>query len=126
MEKKEFCYERIKQALKIRGLRQSDLVKITGIGKSAISQYISGKYIPKQTATYKIAKALNVSEAWLMGYNVPIQRVEEIKSVINQEEKNLLNLFNKLDTVDKRETLDFIQYKLSKDKYKIKKDVIDE
>lgn len=64
--------ERIKEGLRLRNMKQSDLVKLTGIGKSSISTYISGEYEPKQRNIYKIAKALNVSEAWLMGADVPI------------------------------------------------------
>ena len=56
---------RIKQALEIRNMKQADLVRLTGIGKSSISTYISGDYEPKQKNIYKIAAALNVNEAWL-------------------------------------------------------------
>lgn len=62
--------ERMKEALSLRGMKQSELVKLTGIGKSSISTYLSGEYEPKQRNIYKIAQALNVSEAWLMGYDV--------------------------------------------------------
>ena len=68
--------ERIKEALSIRNMRQTDLVEKTGIGKSSISTYLSGAYEPKQRNIYKIAKALNVNEAWLMGADVPIDRIE--------------------------------------------------
>ena len=67
---------RIKQALHLRNMRQADLVNLTGIGKSSISTYISGEYEPKQNNIYKIAKALDVSEAWLMGLDVPMERKE--------------------------------------------------
>lgn len=67
---------RIKQALRLRNMRQADLVNLTGIGKSSISTYISGEYEPKQKNIYKIAKALDVSEAWLMGLDVPMERKE--------------------------------------------------
>jgi transcriptional regulator with XRE-family HTH domain len=66
--------ERIKEALDLRGMKQSELVEKTGIGKSSISTYISGEYEPKQRNIYKIAKALDVNESWLMGFDVPIER----------------------------------------------------
>lgn len=69
---------RIKQALHLRNMRQADLVNLTGIGKSSISTYISGEYEPKQKNIYKIAKALDVSEAWLMGLDVPMERKEPV------------------------------------------------
>ena len=70
--------ERIKEALELRGMKQSELVQKTGIGKSSISTYISGAYVPKQNNTYKIAKALDVNEAWLMGLDVPMCRTPDI------------------------------------------------
>lgn len=65
--------ERLRQAMSIRNIKQVDLVKATGIGKSSISTYLAGDYKPKQQRIYKLAKALNVSEAWLLGYDVPMQ-----------------------------------------------------
>lgn len=73
--------ERIEEGLRIRGMKQIDLVNLTGIGKSSISTYLTGEYEPKQRNIYKIAKALNVSEAWLMGLDVPMERVAQSISV---------------------------------------------
>lgn len=71
---KKTISERIKEGLEIRGMKQTDLVAKTGIGKSSISTYISGSYEPKQTNIHKIAKALDVNESWLMGYDVKMDR----------------------------------------------------
>lgn len=69
--------ERLKQAMALKNITQSELCEKTGIPKSAMSQYVSGAFIPKQERTYLIAKALNVNEAWLLGYaDVSIDRVE--------------------------------------------------
>lgn len=71
---------RLKEAMYLRGKKQIDLVNETGINRSAISRYLSGEYEPKQIAIYKLAKALNVSEMWLWGYDVPMERTTEQKS----------------------------------------------
>lgn len=68
--------QRIQEGLELRGLKQADLVEKTGISKGALSSYISGRYTPKQTNIYLIAKALDVNEAWLMGADVPMERDE--------------------------------------------------
>lgn len=73
MDKVSFA-SRFREALDLRNMKQSELCEKTGIGKSAISQYLSGSFEPKQQNVYKIALALDVSEAWLMGYNVPMTR----------------------------------------------------
>ncbi len=102
-ERKETCGKRIRKALTIRAMKQSELCQFTNIPKSAMSQYISGSFEPKQDRIYLIAKALNVSEAWLMGYEVPMERQSNIsieknlpqdKSDLSKEEKILLDLFN--------------------------------
>lgn len=69
--------ERFKEALEQSGKTQSDICRLTGIGKSAISQYLKGSFVPKQQRVYAIAKALNVSESWLMGYDVPPEPSKE-------------------------------------------------
>lgn len=64
---------RIKRALDIRHMKQIELARITGLGRGAISQYVSGKVQPKQDKVYMMAKALLVSPTWLMGYEVPME-----------------------------------------------------
>ena len=65
--------DRLKQAMELRNKKQVDLARITGIGKASICTYLAGKYEPKQTNTYKLAEALNVNPAWLMGQDVPME-----------------------------------------------------
>lgn len=45
--------------------------------KNDLSQYVSGKVEPGQKKLSILALALNVSEAWLMGYDVPMTIPEE-------------------------------------------------
>lgn len=66
--------ERLRAILDETGIRQTDLCDKAGIGKSAMSQYIHGAFIPKQAKLSAIAEALGVSEGWLMGYDVPKHR----------------------------------------------------
>lgn len=41
------------------------------LGKSALSQYVNGIQAPDQKKLALLALTFNVSEAWLMGYDVP-------------------------------------------------------
>lgn len=70
---------RLKEALDAQGMRPVDLCNETGIPKSAISYYLAGKSQPKSDRLYLICKALGVSEAWLLGYDVPKVRTEQQK-----------------------------------------------
>ena len=65
---------RLKQAMNLRGIKASELSEKAKIPKSAISQYLSGLYEAKQKTIFKLATALNISEAWLMGLDVPMER----------------------------------------------------
>ena len=60
-----------------RGLRAVDIVEKTGIPKVTISYYLSGKTTPRAPKLYLIAQALDVSEAWLLGYDVPMARTDD-------------------------------------------------
>lgn len=97
-ERKSNCSERISTALAIRNMKQSELCERTKIPKSAISQYISGAFEPKQDRIYLIAKTLNVSEAWLMGYDVPMERQKNSppERELNEGEKMWLELYHRL------------------------------
>lgn len=112
MEKQvALCSDRIKEAMKIREMRQIDLAKATGISKPAISQYVSGKYVPKQAATFLIAKALNVSEAWLMGYDVPMERVAPPPKAdaLTNSEASLVEAFRKLSNSKRKLAVDIVK-----------------
>lgn len=98
-ERMATCGSRIEQALMIRGLKQSDLCKIANVPKSSLSLYLSGAYEPKQDRIYAMAKALNVSEAWLMGYDVPMER-DQVNTPddlqLSEGEKLLIDLFRQI------------------------------
>ena len=63
--------ERLNSILQKRNLSQADLSKMTGIRSSSISDWLNGKYEPKQDKIAIIADALNVSPVWLIVYDEP-------------------------------------------------------
>lgn len=75
--------ERLIEAMQIRNIKAAELSKKANLSKAQISQYVNGVYEAKQEALYKLSTALNVSEAWLMGRDVPMQRVsiEDLKKI---------------------------------------------
>lgn len=114
------CATRIAKALSIRGMRQSELCEKTKIPKSAISQYISGAFEPKQDRVFLISRALNVDPVWLMGYDVPMEKKEtpEDKKIpptemqLSEGEKALLDLFNRVPEDQQRLVLQMIRVAL--------------
>lgn len=71
--------DRLKEAMTVRQMRAADLVEASGVPKSAISFYLAGKSKPKADRLYTLAQVLDVSEAWLLGYDVPMARTAEQK-----------------------------------------------
>lgn len=92
-EKVSSTSERMREAMLRANKKQVDLVNETGINRSAISRYLSGEYEPKQNAIYKLAKALDVSEMWLWGYDIPMERPLEQK-----ENDQFVDLIERLRT----------------------------
>lgn len=77
---------RLQQVMSERNLKQVDVISLSKVhqkelgvklGKSALSQYINGKSTPDQEKLVLLARTLGVSEAWLMGYDVPMTKEEQ-------------------------------------------------
>lgn len=68
------------------------------LGKSAISQYVNGVQAPDQRRLALLALTFNVSEAWLMGYDVPRER--ESTAETGYSETDLRKLAESAKTFD--------------------------
>lgn len=77
--------DRLKLIMEQRKYKPADLSKITGIGKSSISQWMSGKYSAKQDKVYLIAQKLDINPSWLMGYDVSQQNTNNFDIYNNDD-----------------------------------------
>ena len=110
--------ERLKQIMEDRNLRQIDIIekcrpfcKELGVkmGRSDFSQYLSGKIQPKQTKMAILSRALNVSEAWLMGFDVPMSAKDApTAETMDEREQVLLELFRLVPDGQKDEVINLI------------------
>ena len=77
--------ERLKEAMKIRKLKSSQIEKMSEdlvseqkikrpIRMPVITDYLKGRYEAAQSNIYALALILNVNEVWLMGEDVPMDR----------------------------------------------------
>lgn len=98
---------RLKKALSIRNMKPVELSEKTGIPKSAISQYMSGYAKPKQDRIYLICKALDINEAWLMGFDVQMER-KQISKETAEKDIELLHKMSLLNERDRKLVLDMI------------------
>lgn len=76
--------ERLNEALYMRGMTAAELANASGINKSSLSRYLTGENIPRSKAIGKMAQALNVSPAWILGYNVTIDGKTVIEIDLNK------------------------------------------
>lgn len=76
--------DRFNRALLMCNMTAADLSRKTGISESTLSQYKSGYAKPKDERLVKIANALGVDPAWLMGLDVPM-RPSDVHSNVHTE-----------------------------------------
>lgn len=117
--------QRLQQILGERGLSQADVLRMAQpycrqynvkITKSALSQYISGHVEdPKPDKISVLSYALGVSEAWLMGFDVPMERKTPIPEIREDGRMARLSaLFERLSEEDQDEIISLIEWKLSR------------
>ena len=113
--KKENTSIRLKQIMDNRNLKQVDILDMTKpycvkydvkMNKSDISQYVSGKVEPNQEKLFILAKALDVNEAWLMGFDVPMKK--ELSSSEAEGDIELIEKFSLLSERDKQLVMNMI------------------
>lgn len=115
---------RIREALALRNMKQVELCEKTGIKKSSVNNWLAQRWQPKQDALMRMAKVLDVSEMWLAGYDVPMERPieqkksDELSRLIHsiRSDDDLKNLFLSICnlTGEQRDTIKSMVNELSK------------
>lgn len=106
---------RLKLIMADKGFRPIDLHNATGISRPVISEYLSGKYEPKQKNIYRIAMALGVKPSYLLGVKTEPEPVTEN---IRPQVQELIPSLNKLDDIDLAEVKGEVKGMLKQEKYK--------
>ena len=104
--------ERIKGLIEKSGLSYIELEKLTGIKKSSLQRYASGvtTKIPLDVIE-KLSIAFNVSQEYLMGWDEKNDSPAEPQ--LNEGEKMLLDLFNRVPKDQQQLVLQMIRAALS-------------
>lgn len=137
--KKLTTADRLNQIMKIRGMKQVDILEAckpycreygVKLARNDLSQYISGKVSPGQDKLSILGMALGVNEVWLMGYDVPpgkdalipekdnITKCDLYEKCYRQECYQAVNLFLKLDMLDRGRVIGNMEEMLKDNKYK--------
>lgn len=115
--------KRLQELMRKRGLKQVDILELAKknqengvrISKTDLSQYVNGKVEPGQYKLHLLAKALDVSEAWLMGYDVP-ERYEAPKQNSKYVETIAAHIDDDVTEEEMKEIIDYIEYRKNKRK----------
>lgn len=78
--------KRLQEALTAKDMIPQELADKTGIGKASISQYLNGQHKPSNLSAGKIGKILDVNPLWLMGFDVPMQKPDQVPNLGHTEE----------------------------------------
>ena len=106
--------ERLNLIMKEKKLRQIDILNLAKpyqekynikFSKSHLSQYTNGKFNPDNEKIFLLSKVLNVSEAWLLGYNVP--RTSESDTVENTLIEKISTFVVKLNEENQNKTYQY-------------------
>lgn len=78
--------QRFKEAMNRQGMKQVDLLRAADmqgvkLGKSQISQYVSGKSVPRENIGRFLAQVLNVDVPWLYGRELETQKENATESL---------------------------------------------
>ena len=135
--------QRLNQIISERHIRQIDIIESAKpfsekygvkLNKNDLSQYVNGKTEPGQEKLTILGLALNVNEAWLMGYDVPMERDSQQteqktepapeSSETDPVEEMVKQLTNKLMQLDDArllqldDYLSYLEWKMQKERQK--------
>lgn len=109
--------DRLRSLMAERHLRQVDVLEMlrpyadkhgVRFQKNDLSAYVNGKYLPTQEKLYILGAALNVNEAWLMGYDVPRERQKSApEGSVPPERDEIATIFASLSDENQNRLIDF-------------------
>ena len=71
--------DRLKQALKLRGMKQVDLCRAVGITSATVSQWVNGIRSPSGTSMQILSQVLHVSQLWLETGEGPMELPDAVE-----------------------------------------------
>jgi transcriptional regulator with XRE-family HTH domain len=107
--------KRIRYARKLNKLSLTDVKNETGLSTGNLSELENDKFAPSSNALIAFRKLFNVSIDWILTGALPMEVLE--RETVNEdsgiylsdEEKELIELYRKLDKEKKRDIRGFLQ-----------------
>lgn len=137
---KENTAIRLKKIMADRNLRQIDILELckpyckkfgVKLGRNDLSQYVAGKVDPGQKKLTVLGNALNVSEAWLMGFDVPMTRQVLASANVTlynvhcdtEDEADLVLSYRELSDIGKKKSFNYTTGLLNTEKAELELEV---
>lgn len=113
---------RLQYAMRVRNMRNADIADAASrlgykLHTSSITQYTTGKYIPKQDKIYILARCLNVPELWLIGV-ADIEDIDGIRDNTDAIELQLITNYRQLNKEGKNILFNLASIMASSTEYK--------
>lgn len=109
---------RLKQIMGDRHLRQVDILRMckpycekykVTIGRNDLSQYVNGKVMPGHQKLLILSEALCLNEAWLAGYDVPMDRTITDFSISDNSFVEIYERWNLLNSEGKNKVREYMR-----------------
>lgn len=94
MEKQYTFAQRLQTLIDHLGITNAELAEVAHCNRSSITRYLKGDYEAKQDFIYLVCKRYNINEAWLMGFDVHMDKTETTSD--DEDRKKLITKIMRL------------------------------
>lgn len=120
MKKKVECKQRLQYILDYYKITRAEFCRRTGIDNSAMTRYLNGDRIPRQDKVSAIADAFGIDPAWLMGYDVPMTKLEKIplpesRAREKRQKERILAYYERMPRDRKKELERYAEFLMQQD-----------
>lgn len=112
--KNELTAKRLRRALDTNNMKPQELADKSGVAKASISQYLSGMHAPSNISSGKMGKILNVEPMWLMGFDVPMEKLNSPSENLTEQDVKLLKKISLLNERDRKIIIDMVDSMLKR------------
>lgn len=112
--KNEITAKRLKKALDNNNMIPQELAEKSEVSKASISQYLSGMHAPSNISSGKMAKVLKVEPLWLMGFDVPMKKIDAPPESLAEQDAKLPKKIALLTERDRKIIIDMVDSMLKR------------
>ena len=107
--------DRIKSLMRAQNMSAAELSRAAGLNHSTVSRYLSGKVEPKKDSVKAIAKALHVSEVYLLNIEEQTGPISDLlcKYGIDPQKEIVIHQYVTMSPENQKQVENYISFLLS-------------